>query len=108
MKLTLSQEYSFSCSFLSLQTLGCRPIAHIDSFTADKLGSAELVDGLVFPKPSDTSMLGVNRVVNAKIGLIQFHLSAPKTDIDNKVILNDYTQMDRLLREEKKYILDVG
>lgn len=26
-----------------LQTLNCRPIAHIDSFTADKLGSAELV-----------------------------------------------------------------
>ena len=74
---------------------------------AIKDDDSELVDGLVFPKPSDTSMLGVNRVVNAKIGLIQFHLSAPKTDIDNKVILNDYTQMDRLLREEKKYILDV-
>ena len=45
---------------------------------------------------------------NAKIGLVQFHLSAPKTDIDNKVIINDYQQMDRLLREERKYILEVG
>ena len=80
---------------------------HIVKQLGGTIDDSELVDGLVFPKPSDTSMLGVNRVVNAKIGLIQFHLSAPKTDIDNKVILNDYTQMDRLLREEKKYILDV-
>lgn len=72
------------------------------------IDDSELVDGLVFPKPSDTSMLGVNRVADAKIGIVQFHLSAPKTDIDNKVIINDYTQMDRLLREEKKYILDVS
>ena len=71
------------------------------------IDDSELVDGLVFTKPSDTSMLGVSRVVNAKIGLVQFHLSAPKTDIDNKVVINDYTQMDRLLREERRYILDV-
>ena len=80
---------------------------HIVKQLGGTIDDSECVDGLVFPKPSDTSMLGVNRVVNAKIGIVQFHLSAPKTDIDNKVIINDYTQMDRLLREEKKYILDV-
>ena len=80
---------------------------HIVKQLGGTIDDSELVDGLVFPKPSDTSMLGVNRVANAKIGIVQFHLSAPKTDIDNKVIINDYTQMDRLLREEKKYILDV-
>ena len=26
------------------KTLGCMPVAHVDSFTADKLGSAELVE----------------------------------------------------------------
>ena len=80
---------------------------HIVKQLGGTIDDSELVDGLVFPKPSDTSMLGVTRVANAKIGIVQFHLSAPKTDIDNKVIINDYTQMDRLLREEKKYILDV-
>lgn len=71
------------------------------------IDDSQLIRGLVFPRASDTSMLGVRSVKNAKIGLIQFHLSAPKTDIDNKVIINDYTQMDRLLREERAYILNV-
>ena len=81
---------------------------HIVKQIGGTIDDSELVDGLVFTKPSDTSMLGVNCVKNAKIGLVQFHLSAPKTDIDNKVIINDYQQMDRLLREERKYILEVG
>ncbi|CBK23702.2 uncharacterized protein [Blastocystis hominis] len=71
------------------------------------IDDSQLIRGLVFPRASDTSMLGVRSVKNAKIGLIQFHLSAPKTDIDNKVIINDYTQMDRLLREERAYILNM-
>jgi T-complex protein 1 subunit delta len=41
---------------------------------------------------------------NAKIALIQFCLSAPKTDIEGEVIVSDHHQLDRLLREEKKYI----
>ena len=30
--------------FFHLQTLGCKPIASLDHFTADMLGSAELVE----------------------------------------------------------------
>ncbi len=26
------------------KTLGCAPVAHVDSFTADKLGAADLVE----------------------------------------------------------------
>jgi T-complex protein 1 subunit delta len=33
---------------------------------------------------------GPTRVNNAKIGVIQFHLSAPKTDIENQVVVRDY------------------
>merc|ERR1711865_741804 len=40
-----------------------------------------------------------------KIGLIQFWLSAPKTDMENNVVVSDYAAMDRILREERKYIL---
>lgn len=93
-------------SDLSRHQVDLRDI-HIVKQLGGTIDDSELVDGLVFTKPSDTSILGVNRVVNAKIGLVQFHLSAPKTDIDNKVIINDYTQMDRLLREERKYILEM-
>jgi T-complex protein 1 subunit delta len=34
-------------------------------------------------------------------------LSAPKTDLESNVVVHDYTAMDRLLKEEKKYILDL-
>ena len=32
---------------------------------------------------------------NAKIALIQFCVSPPKTDMENSIVINDYTQMDR-------------
>merc|ERR1712050_451362 len=44
---------------------------------------------------------GPTRVTDAKIGLIQFCLSAPKTDMECNIQVRDYTQMDRLLREER-------
>ena len=34
-------------------------------------------------------------------------MSAPKTDLENNVVVHDYTAMDRLLKEERKYILDL-
>merc|ERR1712194_913011 len=38
------------------------------------------------------------------IGLIQFCLSAPKTDMESNVQIRDYAQMDRLLREERTHL----
>ena len=65
----------------------------------------ELVDGLVFKKTSASN--GPTRIENAKIGLIQFCISAPKTNIDNNVVISEYAAMDRILREERKYILGI-
>lgn len=69
----------------------------------------EIVDGLVFAKGKGVTANNfkgsVTSVKDAKIGLIQFCLSAPKTDVENKVVISEYAQMDRLLREERKYIL---
>ena len=42
---------------------------------------------------------------NAKIGLIQFQLSAPKTSMDTSTTVSNFAAMDRILREEKNYIL---
>ncbi|VDP51723.1 unnamed protein product [Soboliphyme baturini] len=47
------------------------------------------------------------RVEKAKIALIQFQLSPPKTDMENQVVITDYTQMDRALREERDYLLNI-
>lgn len=71
------------------------------------IDDTELVDGLVFTQKAVKAAGGPTRVPNAKIGLIQFCLSPPKTDIDQSVIVSDYAQMDRILKEERKYILDL-
>merc|ERR1712004_270130 len=64
----------------------------------------ELIEGLVFQEKSAGS---VKKVEKAKIGLIQFQVSPPKTDMDNQVVVSDYAAMDRVLREERAYILNI-
>ncbi|KAF4521211.1 hypothetical protein B566_EDAN010750 [Ephemera danica] len=66
----------------------------------------ELVDGLVFTqKAAGTN--GPRKVEKAKIGLIQFCISPPKTDMDHNVVVSDYAAMDRVLKEERSYILNI-
>jgi len=65
----------------------------------------ELVHGLVLNAPKQHAPGAPTVMENAKVALIQFCLSAPKTDMDNTVVVEDYNAMDRLLREERKYIL---
>ena len=67
----------------------------------------ELVKGLVFDKKVSHSAGGPSRVENAKIGVIQFQISPPKTDIEQSIVVSDYTQMDRILKEERNYILGI-
>jgi T-complex protein 1 subunit delta len=70
-----------------------------------KLGATtdetEMVEGLVLTQKAARNAGGPTRVENAKVGLIQFCLSAPKTDMESNIQVRDYTQMDRLLREER-------
>lgn len=70
------------------------------------IDDSELIDGLVFVDKKVSHFAGgPGRIANAKIGLIQFCLSAPKTDLENNVVVHDYTAMDRILKEERTYIL---
>lgn len=72
------------------------------------LEDTELVEGLVFTNQKIShSAGGPSRISNPKIALIQFCLSAPKTDIENTVVVKDYQAMDRIMKEERKYIADL-
>merc|ERR1711963_835897 len=71
-----------------------------------KLGDTELVDGMVFEQKA-ANINGPKRMEKAKIGFIQFCVSPPKTDMDNQVVVSDYAAMDRVLREERAYILNI-
>eukprot|EP00978_Attheya_sp_CCMP212_P018672 scaffold51550_cov55-Attheya_sp.AAC.4 len=70
------------------------------------IDDTELVNGLVFNKGSTKTAGGPSQIKDAKVALIQFCLSAPKTDMDNTVVVSDYAAMDRILRDERKYILN--
>ena len=71
------------------------------------IDETELIRGIVFANRTSHVAGAPTRVTAAKIGLIQFCLSAPKTDIENQVVVSEYSAMDRILREERKYILDL-
>lgn len=66
----------------------------------------ELIEGLVFTQKS-SGVNGPKRIEKAKIALIQFCISPPKTDMDHNVVVSDYSAMDRVLKEERAYILNI-
>ena len=81
---------------------------HISKKIGGTVDDSELIDGLVFVDKKVSHFAGgPSKITNAKIGLLQFCLSAPKTDMENNVVVHDYTAMDRILKEERKYILDL-
>uniref|UniRef100_A0A1B0DFK4 T-complex protein 1 subunit delta n=1 Tax=Phlebotomus papatasi TaxID=29031 RepID=A0A1B0DFK4_PHLPP len=66
----------------------------------------ELVEGLVFTQRA-AGTNGPKRLEKVRIGLIQFCISPPKTDMDHSVIVSDYAAMDRVLKQEREYILNI-
>jgi len=69
------------------------------------IDDTELIEGLVFTNQKVARGAGgPTRVQSAKIGLIQFCLSPPKTDMENNITIKDYQAMDRILREERLII----
>ena len=77
-----------------------RPVCRLDLNdikVVTKLGGtvddSEMVEGMVFDKKAAKAGGGPSRMVNAKIALVQFHISPPKTDLENNVIISDYAQV---------------
>jgi T-complex protein 1 subunit delta len=81
---------------------------HVSKKLGGTVDDSELIEGLVFVDKKVSHFAGgPSRIKDAKVGLIQFCLSAPKTDLENNVVVHDYTAMDRILKEERKYILEL-
>ena len=72
------------------------------------IDDTQLIEGIVFDKckPSSASG-GPTKVENAKIAVVQFQISTPKTDLENSVIVKDYQAMDRIMKEERKIIAEM-
>ncbi|RKO93300.1 chaperonin Cpn60/TCP-1 family [Blyttiomyces helicus] len=71
------------------------------------IDDTELVEGMVLTQNVLKSAGGPSRIEKAKIALIQFQLSPPKPDMENQIIVNDYRQMDKILKEERQYLLNM-
>lgn len=81
-----------------------------DIRVSKKLGGTiedtQMVEGLVFPNCKvNRTAGGISKVDKPKIGLVQFCLSSPKTEMENSIVVQEYTQMDRILKEERAYIV---
>jgi T-complex protein 1 subunit delta len=74
-----------------------------------KLGATveetELIEGIVFEHAAEHKAGGPSSCKGAKIALIQYCLSPPKPNMEHSVVIDDYQQIDRALREERAYIL---
>ncbi|QHS72096.1 chaperonin-containing T-complex subunit CCT4 [Saccharomyces paradoxus] len=71
------------------------------------IDDTEMIDGVVLTQTTIKSAGGPTRKEKAKIGLIQFQISPPKPDTENNIIVNDYRQMDKILKEERAYLLNI-
>ncbi|GMG07043.1 unnamed protein product [[Candida] boidinii] len=71
------------------------------------IDETQTVDGVVLTQNVIKTAGGPTRMEKAKIGLIQFQLSPPKPDMENNVVVSDYRQMDKILKEERAYLLNI-
>ncbi|PWN52378.1 T-complex protein 1 [Violaceomyces palustris] len=71
------------------------------------IDDTELIEGLVLEQNVVSGGGGPVRMEKARIAVCQFQLSSPKPDMDNQIVVNDYRQMDKILKEERQYLLNM-
>jgi T-complex protein 1 subunit delta len=71
------------------------------------IDDTELVEGLVFTQSASTSADGPTSIKNAKIGLIQFQISPPKTNMESNIVVSHYSSLDRILKQQRDYLLEI-
>eukprot|EP00758_Cryptobia_borreli_P004067 Tbor_TRINITY_DN4161_c0_g1::TRINITY_DN4161_c0_g1_i1::g.26584::m.26584/K09496/CCT4; T-complex protein 1 subunit delta len=64
-----------------------------------------ITNGTIFKQKASHSAGGPVRIQKATVALIQFQLSPPKTNMESQITISDYTQMDRVMKDERKYLL---
>lgn len=65
------------------------------------LDDCKLINGVAFTKKPE----GAQNMQAPKIGLIQFCISPPKTDMDANIVVSDDQEINRLLEQERKITL---
>lgn len=68
----------------------------------------QLFKGVIFTNKMPINAPGsLSKVLNPKIAVLQFCISSPKTNMENNVVISDYSQIDQILKEERLYIMRI-
>jgi T-complex protein 1 subunit delta len=68
---------------------------------------SQLLDGLGIDYACVKSYGSPCKIHNAKVGIIQFCINSPTTSTENVVVVENYSSMDKLLRDEKQIIIGI-
>ena len=72
------------------------------------LDDIELVSGLAFADNHPSGAAGGPlKLLKPRVAVLQFCLSSPKTDMESQVAVSDYAQIDKILKEERRYVLEL-
>lgn len=81
---------------------------HVSKKLGGTIDESELINGLCFVDKKASHLAGgPTRIENAKIALVQFPISAPKSDMESSVTVGNDSAMDRIIKEERQYILGI-
>jgi len=81
---------------------------HVSKKLGGTIDESELINGLCFVGLKASHLAGgPTRIENAKIAIVQFPISAPKSDMESNVVVGNDSAMDRIIREERQYILGI-
>lgn len=62
----------------------------------------ELVSGVLLHRKTPLQNKGKMKAL-----VLQFCISAPKTNLDSKIVINDYSLMERFVKEEREYVINI-
>lgn len=65
----------------------------------------ELINGVLLNSKS-IKMIEDN-TERRKALVLQFCISAPKTNLDSKIVINDYSLMEKFVKEEREYVINI-
>jgi T-complex protein 1 subunit delta len=81
---------------------------HVSKKLGGTIDESELIEGLCFVDKKASHLAGgPTRIENAKIAIVQFPISAPKSDMESNVVVGNDAAMDRIIKEERQYILGI-
>ena len=73
---------------------------HVSKKLGGTIDESELINGLCFVDKKASHLAGgPTRIVDAKIALVQFPISAPKSDMESNVVVGNDSALDRIIKE---------